>query len=134
MKIQLSNNAKWLCNHYFLILSQLSNKIIDIGLEYGWFVNNSEYYGYTIKDHLEDFDIDFKIAYIILEKHFHDMNQEIFDRIISLVTIGDGNCDECGGDMEFYEEIYVNSYFRGNRLIGTRIKCRICNNYKDIKL
>lgn len=102
MKIKESKNLEFIAKRLNKTEEEISDMIISFGLKHKVFENEPEYWGVSIENHL--FEMDFPIENAIGCKHMLCLNdfpdQYLLRNFLALITIGDGDCPVCGGELE----------------------------------
>jgi len=99
MRIAATRQLSFLAYKHNMTPSELSDKIIKRSKELNIVEDTRDNWGISVDTHLSEAGIPIKPLYKFI---FGDPgNQYDLKNFSELVTIGDGNCPECGGEMIF---------------------------------
>lgn len=77
----------------------LTNGLLNAGL----IKNDTEYYGLALKDCVDGETPVATLVDIIKQTGIDRVNDTTYDAFLECIVMGDGDCPECGGEMEYWD-------------------------------
>lgn len=115
MKIRETKGFKELVKKSGLPEDQFSGKIISGLVQNGSIDDTHDCWGMAIKNSVDGQVLVSALVDVLHGAGITHVTDNIFDAFLDLVLIGDGDCPECGGDMEVvegeYKKIFGDGYY-----------------------